>query len=26
MIWLAKSVLGITYRVVGMENLPQTRA
>jgi len=24
MIWLAKSVLGITYRVVGMENLPQT--
>lgn len=24
MIWLAKTVLGITYRVVGMENLPQT--
>ncbi|HMH16809.1 MAG TPA: 1-acyl-sn-glycerol-3-phosphate acyltransferase, partial [Burkholderiales bacterium] len=24
MIWLAKTVLGIRYRVIGMENLPQT--
>ena len=24
MIWLAKNVLGIHYRVIGMENLPQT--
>ncbi len=24
MIWLAKNVLGIHYRVIGMENLPRT--
>src|SRR5258708_25568503 len=24
MIWMAKNVLGIPYRVIGMENLPRT--